>query len=357
MVKRGRPSLNLTPEERVQRRRLQLVASQRKRRAHKRLAQLPKPCTESPESPLPVMPGQEALCQFYDAMFLEQAEDAVSLHHGSDASSVSSTAKISSPDLQPLSVCHHCGSAPLDMATLTAAMSSHSPASLLWTFQLGTDTYAPFSRLEAPMPPSTWADYPSATDPEILGIDQDFFADEHLAQACSNMPLFDSLLDSFGPGIDLHGDSVLGDLAPTKESDNIFLPGRFNREHSFWMPTDANEMPYSHAKAYPTRRPSSPFAQAQETGPMLRGDGADPLAPWAGTKQVSPALMTQNPLMTARWHLYFVWKWWLISHLDRQYPWASKAAKFESRITTTAPRIADKAIKSFYYSSFYYYYH
>ncbi|KAL7794231.1 hypothetical protein V8C37DRAFT_72658 [Trichoderma ceciliae] len=166
MVKRGRPSLNITPEERLQRRRLQLVASQRKRRAHKRLSQLSKPSRTSssvvtPEShSLPAMPTM--VCQFYDAMFPGQStEAAVPQQHG-----IAAARKMPSPDPQAtLAVCHHCGSAPLDMATLTAAISSSSPASLLWTAQVGTDTYALSSRLASPMRPSTWADYTFANEP------------------------------------------------------------------------------------------------------------------------------------------------------------------------------------------------
>src|SRR5690242_13781296 len=85
MAKRGRPSLNLTPEERIQRRRLQLVASQRKRRAHKRLAlQLstsePQPDTEP--GVLPPRPDEAELCRYYEAVFLDEA---VTLSSGSDA--------------------------------------------------------------------------------------------------------------------------------------------------------------------------------------------------------------------------------------------------------------------------------
>ncbi|KAK1239318.1 hypothetical protein MKX07_008806 [Trichoderma sp. CBMAI-0711] len=85
MAKRGRPSLNLTPEERIQRRRLQLVASQRKRRAHKRLAlQLskaqpePKPKPDTEPNSLPSRPDEAGLCRYYDAVFLGQ-DDAVTL--------------------------------------------------------------------------------------------------------------------------------------------------------------------------------------------------------------------------------------------------------------------------------------
>ncbi|KAL7943745.1 hypothetical protein V8C42DRAFT_100392 [Trichoderma barbatum] len=292
MVKRGRPSLNLTPEERVQRRRLQLVASQRKRRAHKRLAQLPKAATETPDS-LPVRPDEEALCQFYDAMFLGQPEG------NGDAANAARKTPSPDPHHAPLTVCHNCGSAPLDMASLTA-MSSHSPASLLRTSQLRTDTYAPSSRLAGPMPSSTWAEYPSATGPGKPGVDQDLFTEAHLLRACSSMPLFDSILDSLlPPGIGLDGNSLLGELesaagsdqldsaqTPAKEPDNVFLPGRFSRSQSEWMPTNANETPYGYEKAISSRRPPSP--SPNETGSTLSDDGVDPLAPWAGTKQAIP---------------------------------------------------------------------
>ncbi|EHK16132.1 uncharacterized protein TRIVIDRAFT_232487 [Trichoderma virens Gv29-8] len=276
MVKRGRPSLNLTPEERVQRRRLQLVASQRKRRAHKRLAQQPKAATETPDS-LPVRPEEEALCQFYDAMFRD-----------GDATNAVRKMPASHPHA-PLTVCHNCGSAPLDMAALTAVVSAHSPASLMRTSMLRTDTHAPSSRLAGPMPSSIWDEYPSTTEPDEPGIDQSFFTDEHLAQAYSGM--LDSLVP---PGIGLDGTSLLGGSTPTSnpegvstpasaKEDNVFLLGRFSTVDNEWMPTNSNETPYGYEKALASRRPPSPSPDA--TGPTLSGGGADLLPPWAGTRQ------------------------------------------------------------------------
>ncbi|KAL7907023.1 hypothetical protein GGI35DRAFT_487448 [Trichoderma velutinum] len=290
MVKRGRPSLNLTPEERVQRRRLQLVASQRKRRAHKRLAQQPKPATESPDS-LPVRPEEEALCQFYDAMFSD-----------GDATNASAARKMPSSGPHPhppLTVCHNCGSAPLDMAALTAVVSTHSPASLMRTSILRTDTYASSSRLAGPTPSSsTWDEYPSTTEPDKQGIDQNFFTDEHLAQAYSGMPLLDSILDSLEPlGMGLDGHSSLGGLTPTsnpggisapapaKETENVFLPGRFSTAQNEWLPSSGHhETSYGVEKAIASRRP--PSLSPEKDGPTLSGDGADPLPSWAGKRTI-----------------------------------------------------------------------
>ncbi|KAL6693301.1 hypothetical protein J3F84DRAFT_350706 [Trichoderma pleuroticola] len=289
MVKRGRPSLNLTPEERVQRRRLQLVASQRKRRAHKRLAQQPKPSTESPAS-LPVRP-EEALCQFYDAMFAD-----------GDATNASAARKMPSSDPHlPPTVCHNCGSAPLDTAALTAVVSAHSPASLMRTSLLRTDTHASSSRLAGPTPSSsTWGEYeyPSATAPDKPGINQHFFADGHLAQAYGGIPLLGSILDSLEPlGMGLEGNSVLGGPTPTsnpeaisapapaKETENVFLLGRFSTAHNQWMPTRECEPSYGVEKVLASRRrPPSPSPE-QDDDPTLSIDGADPLPPWAGAKQ------------------------------------------------------------------------
>ncbi|KAH0496141.1 hypothetical protein TgHK011_003520 [Trichoderma gracile] len=155
MAKRGRPSLNLTPEERIQRRRLQLVASQRKRRAHKRLAlQLskaePEPKPDTEPSSLPQRPDEAELCRYYDAVFLGQ-DEAVPLSSGSDAIAaetkstarttartttgnttktstrivINATRSMSSPDHQaPLMACHPCGSAPPDATSETSMASA-----------------------------------------------------------------------------------------------------------------------------------------------------------------------------------------------------------------------------------------
>ncbi|KAH0523156.1 hypothetical protein TsFJ059_008200 [Trichoderma semiorbis] len=302
MVKRGRPSLNLTPEERVQRRRLQLVASQRKRRAHKRLAQQPK-ATESPDS-LPVRPDEEALCQFYDAMFSDGDATNASAARKMPSSSSSSSDPHHHPhphSYSPPTVCHNCGSAPLDMAALTAVVSAHSPASLMRTSTLRTDTYASSSRLAGPTPSSSaWDEYPSATAPDKPGIDQHFFTDEHLAQAYGGMPLLDSILDSLEPlGIGLGGNSLLGESTPTsnpeaegisapapaKETENVFLLGRFSTVNNEWMPTNGNETSYAVEKAIASRRPPSPSPE-EDDDPTLSGDSVDPLPPWAGAKQL-----------------------------------------------------------------------
>ncbi|RFU80419.1 hypothetical protein TARUN_1808 [Trichoderma arundinaceum] len=302
MVKRGRPSLNLTPEERLQRRRSQLVASQRKRRAHKRLSQPSKPSSaatsggQRPNVPVP----NEALCQYYDAMFLGQdAEIAVSQHRG-----VAAASKTPSPDCHQssLTVCHRYGSAPLDMATLTAAMSSSSPASLLWTAQLGTDAYALSSRLASPLRSSAGVDYTSANGPDNPGTDEDIFTEEHLMQTRSSMPPFALGVDSFDAlDIDLDGGALLSEV-DTRVSqqkcdaqatvatriDNVFLPGLSGcaNPESFWMPS------------------SPPRTVSTLTGPMLSGpalcdesdDGVvDLLASWAGAKQVS--LVGEAPRM------------------------------------------------------------
>ncbi|KAL7931736.1 hypothetical protein V8C35DRAFT_329388 [Trichoderma chlorosporum] len=296
MVKRGRPSLNLTPEERIQRRRLQLVASQRKRRAHKRLAQQPKASTESPDSP--ARPDEEALCRFYDAMFR-------------DGDATDAARNMSSSDPQaPLSVCHNCGSAPLDMAALTAVVSAHSPASLMRASHLRTATHAPSSRLAGPRPSSTWDEYLCAIEiePDKSGIDHDYdhdhdhdhdsFTQGRLAHAYSDMPLLDSIVDLLvPPGISLDACSLLGDLAPTshpdkasaptpaKQTDNVFLLGRFSTANNEWMPTNGNEPSYAYEKAIASRRPPSPSSSPDETGSTLSDDFVHHLAPWAGAKQ------------------------------------------------------------------------
>lgn len=260
MVKRGRPSLNLSPEERLQRRRLQLVASQRKRRAQKRLAQPSKPATS--ESQLPVTPTAAALCQFYDAMFAEDAEPQT---HG----------KMPCPEIQP--TCTHCGSAPLDMAALTAAVSHASPASLVRTFQLGTDTYALSSRLASP---TRWAEYTSANDDQ-------FHPQETFMQAGSHLPpppftLGLGSLDSFG--VDPDGTALLSGLDTSPKADaagNVFLPGLSYRSGvgSYWLPSSPPET--DSTMDAPALRGS------RLCSPPLCGDGVDFITPWAGTKQVS----------------------------------------------------------------------
>lgn len=208
----------------------------------------------------------------------------------------------------PPAVCHNCGSAPLDTAALTAVVSAHSPASLMRTSILRTDTYASSSRLAGPTPSSsTWDEYeyPSATGPSKPGIDQNFFTDEHLAQAYGGIPLLDSILGSLEPlGMGLDGNSLLGELTPTsnaeaisapapaKDTENVFLLGRFSTVHNEWMPTGGHEPSYGVEKVLASRRPPSPSPEEDDPNPTLSGDGADLLPPWAGAKQVSLARLT-----------------------------------------------------------------
>ncbi|OTA07003.1 hypothetical protein A9Z42_0078100 [Trichoderma parareesei] len=336
MAKRGRPSLNLTPEERIQRRRLQLVASQRKRRAHKRLAlQLskaqpePKPKPDTEPNSLPPRPDEAGLCRYYDAVFLGQ-DDAVTLSSsGSDAiaAETASTAKtttarrttrnttktstrivanvtriMSSPGLQaPLTARHPCGSAPPDAisetsmasAPLAAVVGPHSRASLLQTIKPRIDTHAPSSRLEGP---SVWADYTFAESGKS-GISPAVFASEHMAYSTnSTMPLLGSVLDSsVQHALDLDSSHSLSQPATrsnrlliAKDSDNVFSPGRFSTIESEWIPTDSHETPYSHRHIKPYhRRPPSP--PSPDSGPVLLSvEAADLAAPWAAAKQAIP---------------------------------------------------------------------
>ncbi|KAM0263779.1 hypothetical protein ACHAQJ_001097 [Trichoderma viride] len=303
MVRRGRPLLNLTPEERLQRRRSQLVASQRKRRAHKRLSQPSKAsAAATPENQLPVMPP--SLHPVYDAMIVgHSTEVAVSQHHG-----VAATNKISSLGPQsPLPVCHRCGSAPFDMVSLTEAMSASSAASLWWTFQFGTDTHMLSSRLASPMRSSIWADSTSANEPDDAGIDQESFTftkEPITEEASSNMQM---PLRNFGINPFEH----LGDAEPETSSirqkcdtstfitvtDNIFFPGLSDSyENSFWMPTSPPE-------AGPTLTGAT-LCGSTLCSPVLCDDSVDLLTPWAGTKQVSlvdtvienPKLLGQQPM-------------------------------------------------------------
>lgn len=133
MGRRGRPSLNITPEERLQRRRSQLVASQRKRRAHKRLLSQPsmsseQPCAATSETLLPAVP---TALPVYDAMMPgHRTGVAVSRPQGVAATVTNTTAnETSSPNARspPPAVCHRCGSAPLDTAATPAAVSPTSP--------------------------------------------------------------------------------------------------------------------------------------------------------------------------------------------------------------------------------------
>ncbi|KAH6608237.1 hypothetical protein Trco_004550 [Trichoderma cornu-damae] len=256
MVKRGRPSLNLTPEERLQRRRRQLVASQRKRRAHKRLSQPSKPSpTASPEKQVPA-----ALWDFSDAVFLagRHVEDAVSQQYGVGAMSKASCAASQDSRSTMVAVCQYCGLAPLDMAgAVNTAMSPSSAASLLWSPRPGTDTYALSSRLAGLVPSSAWADYTSATWPDKAGPDQDPFAQERLVQACTNMPpqlgLAIDPFDLVDAGLD--GGFLLSELdassplqsrdaaAFATRMDSVFLPEPSNRSDtiSFWMPPSPPE--------------------------------------------------------------------------------------------------------------------
>ncbi|KAJ4857794.1 hypothetical protein T069G_08691 [Trichoderma breve] len=102
----------------------------------------------------------------------------------------------------------------------------------------------------------------------------------------------------------LDGNSLLGGLTPTsnpetisapapaKETENVFLLGRFSTVHNEWMPTNGNETSYAVEKAIASRRPPSP--SPEEDDPTLSGDGVDLLPPWAGAKQVSLARLTSE---------------------------------------------------------------
>lgn len=115
--------------------------------------------------------------------------------------------------------------------------------------------------------------------------------------------MLDSILDSLEPlGMGLDGNSLLGGLTPTsnaegisapapaKETENVFLLGRFSTVNNEWMPTNGNETSSAVEKAIASRRPPSP--SPEEDDPTLSGDSVDPLPPWAGAKQVSLARLT-----------------------------------------------------------------
>lgn len=132
MGRRGRPSLNITPEERLQRRRSQLVASQRKRRAHKRLLSQPSTSSEQPcAATSELLPAVPTALPVYDAMMPgHRTGVAVSRPQGVEATVTNTSAnETSSPNARspPPAVCHRCGSAPLDAAAIPAAVSPTSP--------------------------------------------------------------------------------------------------------------------------------------------------------------------------------------------------------------------------------------
>ncbi|KAL7810726.1 hypothetical protein V8C44DRAFT_358617 [Trichoderma aethiopicum] len=313
MAKRGRPSLNLTPEERIQRRRLQLVASQRKRRAHKRLALQPpqaepKPKPDPAPNSFPQRPDEAELCRYYDAVFLGQ-DEPVALSSGSNAiapttkatakaatrPTTRSTTKTSTQIATNGTWDMSCGSAPLDAisetslasAPLAAVVGPHSRASLLQTTKPRIDTHAPSFRLEAP---AVWADYTFVESGKSV-ISPAVFASEHMAH--NAMPLLGSVLDlSIQHGADVDDSHLLGHPAThpnriliAKDRDNVFSPGRFSTTESEWMPTNSNETPYSHRHIKPYhRRP--PSLALPDSGPASSSvEAADLAAPWAGAKQ------------------------------------------------------------------------
>ncbi|KAL6901200.1 hypothetical protein GGI43DRAFT_370697 [Trichoderma evansii] len=289
MGRRGRPSLNITPEERLQRRRSQLVASQRKRRAHKRLLSQPAASTATSERLVPA--GPTAPHPVYDAMIPgHRAGVAVSQQQGGDAT-VSNTNTNTNSTLSPSArspppaICHHCGSAPLDMAAIPAAVSSASPASLLWTRQLGTDTYALSSRLASLMPSSIWADITHANEPDDAGTDKN--PSTYIA---SHTSLFGRGIDSF----DCLGNSLLSEAELETSSswlkrpahglatgiDNVFFPGRATfTADSLWMPSySLDNCPMLTGATLCGPAPCSPG---------LSDDGIEIWTPWTGAKQVS----------------------------------------------------------------------
>ncbi|KAL7926379.1 hypothetical protein ACQKWADRAFT_309218 [Trichoderma austrokoningii] len=276
MGRRGRPSLNISPEERLQRRRSQLVASQRKRRAHKRLLSQPSASAATSETLLPAVPT--ALPVVYDAMMPGIAVSG-------DAVVTTSSPNARSP---PPAVCHRCGSAPLDTAAIPAAVSPASPASLLWARQLGTDTYALSSRLTSPS--ATWAKHTNADEPGGAGIDKPLFT--YIANHAS---LFDRGLDSS----DCVGSSTL--LSEELETGSawlrrpahalaagmdVFFPGRATgTADSLWMPSSS-----------PSEDEGGPMLTGatlcgptlQACSPMLSDDGIEFWTPWTGAKQAIP---------------------------------------------------------------------
>lgn len=290
MGRRGRPSLNITPEERLQRRRSQLVASQRKRRAHKRLLSQPSTSAGDPaatsERLAPAIPT--VLHPVHDAMMLRhRAGVAVSQHQGVDATTAIANANTTlSPSARspPPAICHRCGSAPLDMAAIPAAVSPTSPASLLWTRQLGTDTYALSSRLASPMPPSSiWADDRHANEPDDAGTDKNSFT-----YIASHTSLFGRGDDSF----DCLGNSLLSEELETTSNwlkrptnalatgiDNVFFPGRATfTADSLWMPSSRQEDD--------PMLTGATLCGPALCSPMLSNDDIEIWTPWTGAKQV-----------------------------------------------------------------------
>lgn len=294
MGRRGRPTLNITPEERLQRRRSQLVASQRKRRAHKRLLSQPAASTSEPspaatsERLLPGIPT--ALHLVYDAMILgHRTGVAVSQHQGVDAAITDTNTNTTlSPNARspPPAICHHCGSAPLDTAAIPAAVSPASPASLLWTRQLGTDTHALSSRLASPSPPSpTRADYTNADEPDDAGTDKNSFT-----YIASHSSLFGRQTDSFdclGPSLPSEGELETSSSwlkrpvhAFATGIDNVFFPGRATyTADSLWMPSSPPE-------DGPMLTGATLYDPAL-CGPALSDDSIEFWTPWTGAKQVS----------------------------------------------------------------------
>lgn len=217
---------------------------------------------------------------------------AVSRPQGVDATVTNTTANAaSSPNARspPPAICHRCGSAPLDMAAIPAAVSPASPASLLWAHQLGTDTHALSSRLASPMPPSSiWADYANANEPNDAGTDKVSFT-----YIASHASLFDRGLDSLDC---LGSNSLLSEELETNSAwlkrpahalatgmDNVFFPGRATfTADSLWMPSSPSEdngpMLTGATLCGPT---------LQGCSPVLSDDGTEFWTPWTGAKQVS----------------------------------------------------------------------
>ncbi|KAM0513904.1 hypothetical protein ACHAPE_007259 [Trichoderma viride] len=290
MGRRGRPSLNITPEERLQRRRSQLVASQRKRRAHKRLLSQPSTSTATSERLLPAVPTASPV---YDAMMPgHRAGVSVSRPQGVEATVTNSTAnEAASPNAQsPPAICHHCGSAPLDTAAIPAAVSPTSPASLLRTRQLGTDTHALSSRLASPMPPSSiWAEYTNANEPDA-GTDKASFT-----YIASHASLYDRGFDSSDC---VGSNTLLSEELETSAAwlkrpahafatgiDNVFFPGRATfTADSLWMPSPSlleDDGPMLTGATL-----CGPILEA--CSPMLSDDGIEFWTPWTGAKQAIP---------------------------------------------------------------------
>ncbi|KAM0458515.1 hypothetical protein ACHAPV_005907 [Trichoderma viride] len=293
MGRRGRPSLNITPEERLQRRRSQLVASQRKRRAHKRLLSQPstsseQPCAATSERLLPAIP---TALPVYDAMMPgHRAGVSVSRPQGVEATVTNTTAnETSSPNARsPPAICHHCGSAPFDTAAIPAAVSPISPASLLRTRQLGTDTHALSSRLASPMPPSSmWADT-NANEPDA-GTNKASFT-----YIASHASLYDRRFDS-SDCVGSH--TLLSEELETSAAwlkhpahvfatgmDNVFFPGRATfTADSLWMPSSS---PSEDGPMLTGATLCGPILEA--CSPMLSDDGIEFWTPWTGAKQAIP---------------------------------------------------------------------